>query len=583
MKEFKEGPTPPRFGQQPVAKKPATPLPAPAGKKSSVVMRSMHDDLQRTAPSSVPPPTPHTKPTLAGAPAQEPVGTKPAVPLPPKKPGKRKKAARPRRRQAKSRRAVVAFLLGGIVLVLLAGGAWWLLTSFLFTGGTNSATPAADEPPAIAAAMLPAGAEAIVGYVVQSEEDRTAILGAWEDGRPASVDALLAGDPRLLVARNEVTELYYVLLPDDPRPYLIVPALETVQELLTENSDARSETLNGWLVLHSLGTENYATALAERSVLDEVGSTTALTTTVAGAPFRLHLASDVLQQLRGSTLGSSATRGSLQSVTVAGRFRPGGIELAGTGAVVSAPLTTSQTNQQLLTLVPNNATFARFGASLAVEVAEWQQTSSALATGALQPPTVQQLLAELPAPYAFYTTTTDDFGLVVELPAALQGVLQNGDAAIEQALAGLVPLVVGSETATPITFNDGEYGGLTLRYANLNGSGAALDYAVTGTHLLVATSKDAMFSLIDTVNATAASLADAPLATSLTATWGALPATPVLTLGEFSLPDLQALLPQGAHQQTLSVGLASTPGTTTVNSVTIQGVITTGAPAEETL
>lgn len=73
-----------------------------------------------------------------------------------------------------------------------------------------------------------------------------------------------------------------------------------------------------------------------------------------------------------------------------------------------------------------------------------------------------------------------------------------------------VGLLLAGGTFQDAVFEEGEYSGLPIRYMNFGSSGRAVDYAVTDDLLLVATSRESMFALVDTARGARPSLAASP-------------------------------------------------------------------------
>ncbi len=72
--------------------------------------------------------------------------------------------------------------------------------------------------------------------------------------------------------------------------------------------------------------------------------------------------------------------------------------------------------------------------------------------------------------------------------------------ALEPALLAFGPSLTGAPSPDA-AFGEGTYKGVTIRYANFGGPTRAVDYALVNDTLLIATSRESMFALIDVVRA----------------------------------------------------------------------------------
>jgi len=551
--EFKPGPAPPPAGGGPDAAKPKTPLPAmpsggaAAGKppnipaaassqpapppaNNEIVIRTMQDDLttSRTG-QNTPPRTIGAQAPLPAAPGAAETANKVIV--------------APRKRR---RRRWPLFLLI-IILLLAAAGAGFYFWSDLFPLTTApDIAPTDSTTSANVTEVIPADAIAILQYNAETTGDLSAIQSAWEEtGTESNLTNLLRGDPRAALDAA-ITELYYVVLPDDPRPYLLVPQSPAADNLLVGNPDAQVMTVSGWHIAHSVSIDLYTAAL-ESQTLAGVGGSSFLTAETTDAPLKFALGPGALIRLRRNLLNTGLENGQLQDLSLAARFSaPAGIELAGTGVALNQP-PAELANQQLLSKVPGTANFVHVGGNFNADVNNWSGVTGALDDDALQSPQVKALLEQLTGSYAFYldqsVTTNTAYGLVISLPAELVGTLSLGDQGLEEALRALVPLLTGQRTIAPIPFNDGAYAETPLRFANLAGSTQAIDYAITDDAILVATSKDAMFALLDIALGQADSVTASASYTGLFQLWKAIPEAAGVTLGSAEAPVLDQLLP----------------------------------------
>lgn len=545
----------------------------------------MHDDLggRRAAGSALrpnPPAAPPPTPPVASEPAAAPAGRTLAGPLPPRAATPDTAGGRlPRRRSLIGR-----LILLLVILLILAGAglglAWAYQAGFItlpLLFGRSAPTPAPTPTVAAATDLIPATASFIIQYQFPTIDARSQIATAWQAAPAPSLTSLLQGDPRALLENTENTEAYYVVLPEDSRPYLLVPATDATRQLLQNTPDAQTAELDGWLISHSVSTNLYVEALGGGTLNPE--ATNALTPPATDtAPIRLLAGPALLQQLRRHLAGTPWSNAPLQEAVLTGRFATNTaavLLLEGTGRTIQQAAATAAADPNLTTLLPADLTALQLGADFASDLASWQATNDAIDQEILAAPAIQALLQELNTPYAFASfardTGTYDYLLVIELPPSPATPLTLDDAGLKDALTGMVPLLTGRPAAATVAFNPGEYAGIPLRFANIT-STAAIDYALTDTHLLIATSKDAMFSLLDTIAGTAPSMA-LTLPYQTLATYLGTQDPSQLTVATVTLPQLLALLPPGAEQHAaLTIGLTTT-STTATDQVRLNGAV----------
>ncbi len=500
------------------------------------------------------------------------------LPLPPKISNRQGKIT-PFKSRRHRRKLVPIFIIISILLVLAGAAAAFFMGIFPFNFLAGSSQDTVNESLSSAAAVLPAKADLTVQYILDQDADRAALKSFWDrhkNGSGLTISDLLSGDPRLLLADHEISEFYFIVLSDDPRPYLVLPKTKSTTSLLSANNNAKVTELQGWYVAHQLGTQAYLAELAKNSLMN-VGSNEVFSYQDNTTPLRFILGSGVLQKFRVDTFGAGAANGRLQELSLAGRLTQAGngLELSGLGVTLS-PSSSADVNQQLLAKVPTTASFVKIGADFQSDLGSWQAASGLLSQAALDPVPVQQLLTQFNSPYVLYTDDSlpnkKSLGLVIEIPVALRTTIKESQPIIEQALAALIPLLTDRDTISPLTFNDGVYSDTALHFANLIGSGTALDYAITENHLLVGTSKEAMFALIDTVSGKAPALTGSDAKNELLTAWGAIPSTSNLMIGTINFALLDIILPGSTNSAKYSFGLAIDQRSDSPDEITIQGI-----------
>lgn len=464
-------------------------------------------------------------------------------------------------------RKLVVTLMTLIVTGGLAGGGW-----YGWTHRTNLTQLIHKTPVVLSAGeVLPAQAEVLLGYNLASAEQRSSVTTAWSKVTAAdtAMTTLLAGNPTTLLTDPDLKEFYYVILDDEPRPYLVVPKTVASEKLLAGIPTGQLLERGGWYIVHPLNVSPYEAALTK-------GNRTANVAEATSGQISLELSATMLNEIRKTSAGAAYAQGQLTGVQGTSNFSANGgvLNFSGTTSWQTTPTGTALTDQLLLTLVPADVSLARFGSNWQADVTRWLEVSKILNGDVLARPAVKALTDQLTTPYAFYQRLGEDgspdVGLIIELPPALKGKLALGDSTIEQGLLAAVPLLVDRREVTPLAFTDRTYADLSLRYINLVGTTQTLDYTVTDTHLLVATSKEGMLALVDAAKGNTASVSEGPNWQGLLTAWGILPAGQDLVVGQIHQPQLLQLLPHNEQETALPFGFVITPKDA---AVTMTGVV----------
>lgn len=565
-----------------IAALPPTPVPPPPVAAATVdtdqvVVRTMRDDINDTKPGKAAPRAAPASPAptpLPSAPLLPPASTFPLPPRATDQSTKTVSAPAVRRQHSKVLRWAIISLAA--VLVLGGGGA----AAWFFVVRDRLPENSPQHPVAAASAVLPADYLMLVRYQLSGVAERSAVSSAWQTARGGTVTTreLLAGDPRLLLADPELTEMYYVLLEASTDPFVVVPKTAlTTQHLVTSNS-ARLVERDGWYIAHAAAVEPYEAALAQ-GTLQTAG--TPFSPLPENAPLQLHLGAGMLPTIRTGLVSSDFVAGQLQAATIAITVgaQPHVLQLAGLADYFSPPATTP-TNQELLSYVPGSATAVRLGANFKNDVAAWLAGATALDSNIVQRPVVKQLLDQLTTPYAVLTFAPTGarkpaLGLIIEIPPSLQGKITLQESALEQAVPALIPLILDRRTVAPVSFTEVAFRETPLRYANISGTMAALDYAVTDKHIIIATTKDSMLALLENVVGTPPVTPVPTVWDVLLTTWGALPAAHDIVIGKLSTPALLKLLPT-APDTALPFGVAFMAAPEAAgNHATLNGIMTT--------
>jgi len=559
---------------------PGTIVPDP----DQVAIRTMKDDLKDITkmPSSPAKPAAPVPPKVkVPVPLPPPSANKSAppqiFPLPPKQKILNQKTIKPPPPKPRGRRSIkiVVSLLILIIVAVAAFSTWWILT-----------TPAPESNSSLAVSateLLPESATLIIRYNLSAPTTRADIETLWQSigATSPSITSLLAGDPRLLLADQELAELYYVLLKGEARPYLVVPQTTLTSELFFESFDAKVTAHDDWFIIHPFDTTPYLGQMGAGTLTNDSNTVLLQSQTGEATPLSLRLGPALLTELRSELLGPAWAISGPNTMTLQARLPAGqaglnenDLQFMGQFSGGSATASATSTDQQLLTLIPADAVAIHLGTNFASEVTSWQSQTSPLDNTYLEPPVVQKLLNDLNASYAYYTRLgedgTSDTGLIIALPPDTVGSEDIGPA-LEAGLPALLPLILDPPPpaggADTLAWTANTYQDIAHRFVNFVGQTITLDYALTDTHLLIATSKEGMFALLDTVTGNAVGFSGSPDSQPLFTAWGALPTSTNLLIGSLKHPELQSLLP------ITTIGLALTPAenTTTISGVALLG------------
>jgi len=470
-----------------------------APKPADIIIRTMRDDM--AAAKATPSAAKAQPPAKAGRPTPRKRAAKSMLPLPAKQPvAKEKNVIRPtKRKKTKSVIRRFVFVTFVLLLALAGGGAWWL-----FYGQDRGAGPAiTPEAELTSADVIPQDTQLIVQYQLSTPSDKSSLQELWNNNRqqPATLSDLLSGDPRLLLADEDLQEFYYVLLPNEPRLYTVIPRTSYTSQLLTDQNFIQVLPKGNWYIVHSLNTETYTTALTSGTLAQTGG----LPLEPNSSPMRWIISSSLISQLYDTIDAEDLTLVPPKSRMLAATFDPPANIITFTSdsrpPATTSPATDSQ--QALYQVVPGDADFILLGSSFAADLSQWANLTPSPDASILDQPAVQQLISELTEPYAYYRRLgpdgASDIGLVITLPPALQSVLRLGDPTVEQALAALVPLITNRTISQELAFAAGAFADTPLRYVNLVDSTQALDYAITDQYLFIASSKEGMFTVLDTL------------------------------------------------------------------------------------
>lgn len=464
-----------------------------------VIIRTMKDDLQEARSFEK---TPQAARSAPATPPPQPADKK-IFPLPPKEQSESKAAVQiPKvRRQGRLAKFVVGVALFITVFGSLGAAAWYLLWR---EGGVLTEDQKQTEVAALTD-VIPTEALLVVRYHLLTPQSRQPIEQLWTGSpqAPTTVERLVSGDPRLLLAEG-AEEILYVVLPEVGRVFLLVPEAEKVRTLLAEQRSAQVTSFKGWLIVNTIDTSPYIAALAKGTL-----------STATTRPSDDTLAEEGVQWIVSPNLFATLDSQDVLS----GAFLPVGTNplLLKVSSQVSSRIVSFSNDPtfglgqdspdrgaQLRTRIPGDATFVFMGTSFSTDLlAMVARGSTALDTTLTSQPAVEQFLTSLSEPYVYYEREgpdgLTDIGLIITLPPSLRKQLAIGDPTLETSLSILLPQIIGTTLDRKLTYSEVVYKDVPLKYVNLTQDSETLDYTVTDDYIFVASSKEGMLTLIDTI------------------------------------------------------------------------------------
>ncbi|MEX0649715.1 MAG: hypothetical protein WD200_01830 [Candidatus Andersenbacteria bacterium] len=469
-----------------------------------VAIQTMKDDLGTASSTFQASAAPSTQGKPLSAP-QQPLPSPSSLPLQAR--NKSEQGVQQPAKKKGSHKGLIIALFLGVLLAIVGTSGWYIWSRF---SGESGIAPQSTSTLS-AAEMIPEDARVVIRYQFTNPQDRIALQAMWQtSGADSSTPLgdLVAGNPILLLEVQTIQEVMYVLLPDNTRPFMVVPRTAETEQLLTTESGVQVSSVENWIVAHPINAGLYKESLSLGSQA-AIGGLPAL---AGDSHLQFLIQQEELQQLSQAkafpdvaflpSQTSIALQGKYDTATNSILFTSGSDFIAGT----STPL-----KEGFVPLVPAQSTFTQFGTNLQEDIASLSGQKS-IDIAVLEQPAVQQFVSQLTTPYVYYRYTSqagaENAALIIGLPQNTAATLGLGDTAIETGLRALIPLIAGQGSATvpQLAFATGEYRSVPLRYVNLSGQDQAIDYAIINNYLLVASSKDSMFELIDTILGTAPAL-----------------------------------------------------------------------------
>lgn len=576
--------TQPPVAQSNAASKPAIPARAPKQpaqpSSQNVTIRTMQQDMEsekkqptptRANTSAAPPNPPATSSAEQGGNYPLPprtadsAGQKPPQPPQPTEQPQRKRGGFLKKIFVT---VIVLFVLGGI-----GAGGYYVATNpelLAFIPFLNQDDdPVAQEEASPAQEVIPSSAKVVMEYRLNTAKSRQEVVELWEDqsagptanGNPRLLE-ITSGNPYTIAQQASVEEVYYVLLEGDPRPYTLIKQNSGIDELLDSQTDVEVIEKEGWHILHPLSTSLYEQALSNGTYADDDPNNQLFTSNQSDT-IGLILSGTTIGQVRSGMFGDKLALGHVQGVMLFGNGQGKSIVFSGVSGRVSPDATANinLADQELLSLIPGQITGTRLGSNFAADIFGLEGINPITASQALENPIVRELVSELSSPYAFYRrtgeSTANDLGLIIQLPRNLEAPIVLGDPTLEDGLRGLLPLLVSQTNIPELAFQTGEYAGVPLRFVNIGNQNVALDYAIHDEYLLIATSKEGMFELIETALEQNSSIRQSGQFGQLLTSWAPIPQGNDIVLGSLNT-EVSTLLPESeGNSPVLGVSLST--------------------------
>lgn len=454
-----------------------------------LIVRTMKDDIAEmnatpvVAPVSAVYKSKHKKPEA------------PVFSLPAQKPHSISEGANPQRKGMKN-----IFIGFGYILLfcVLVAGALYGYIKF----GTRQIAQDFSSKNLTLFQAIPKEALAVVDYNLETEEKRVAVKQIWAEVGDDTQTGATSGSPTSLTSITDNPHVYYVVLPNNPKPFLLIKNTTGIQEYVAQQSSELSLEIGGWYVLHAENAKQYTEALSDGSI----GEDSSLVTTSIGSNYLVRyglsrvFASAQFPSVVASAVGLSRVDALVFHVT---EHRGDGTLRASAQIAGNPPGEgVVENTAELISLIPGDISFARVGFNLSEDVSLLEDDTATFDTTVLMQPAVRQFISLFNTPYAIFerkgSDGVQDIGIIMQLPLSLRQKVKTGDSIIEQGLPSLIPLIIGKALGVQVAFTEAFYNTAPLRYVNLNGQSQTLDYSVGDNFLLISSSREGMYNLLDT-------------------------------------------------------------------------------------
>ena len=475
-----------------------------------------------------------------------------------------------RKKKTNIAKIIVTITVTLLVVVMLGIGTWWAVARWS-TGGGQQATGPTLSPGEI----IPSSAEIVLQYNMQLPEEKEAIQKVWESANigttTAGISAIADGDPRALLGDSETVEFFYVLLPNETRPYAVVRKTEYIQNIVEEQSFVQAIEKNGWYIIHSISTDPYEIALSGGVMGENMpeGDGSFVMRAIMSAGY----VAEVYGDIAGTQFVPKEPKAAI--VRISSMSNDGALHMSGEirGSTPSADALSKEINKDMYAMIPKDVSFMLFGNTFSSDFVKWQKEITTTDT-ATTPPQIQQFIESLTESYTFYRRKgpdgTEDIGLIITLPSELQKVLKVGDEAVEDALQEILPFIIGRAGQSELVFNEAEYKEIPVRYMNISGQTKAIDYTVGDNYILISSSREGMQTIIDTLLGEEKSFEESsPWQGVLERGEAVLSGTNII-MGTTNHPSLTQILPISNTTKNIPIGFGSEK---TMAGTIIQGVL----------
>jgi hypothetical protein len=445
-----------------------------------------------------------------------------------------------------------------LVVIIVAAGGW-----YFWQGGTvTPPEPIITNP----LELIPSNAVSVTEYKFNTPEKRQQISQLWaqQSESQAGTSALMAGDMRAVISDTELQGAWYINIPQETRPYLLIQKTTQTSSLLAQPAAGVSVEKNGWYITHPVSVDSYLTALQAGNL----SGTTKIQTFPREYAIRAFLAPEAAAGLSAATADNPFSEIPWGETTLTTDLStPSAIQWEGVVDREGAQTLFNNTpDNTILSLTPTGIKFMQMGTNFASAASAVSSLSKPIVNQTvLSEPAVKELVGQLNEPYVYYQrsngpTSGFDIGMIIRIPLNLKGSLILGDKILEHSLFSLAPLITGRSLQTDLTFNDGIYNDLPLKYVNVGGPNQAIDYTVVGDYLFIATSKEGMFALLDKVKTPTAPIELTQLVNELAS---GTTASADITAGYLGESGLKYLLPGIKATPSFAVGTSSSENTVT--------------------
>ncbi|HSX24393.1 MAG TPA: hypothetical protein VLG69_00275 [Candidatus Andersenbacteria bacterium] len=447
---------------------------------------------------------------------------------------------------------IIRASIGFVAILALITGAWFAYTNIHIGNNPKSLS----STPLEIADVIPRSVMGIVTYDVSNADNRSTITSLWGSEQQQAGQNPINGNPTAILSVGGIQAVYFFTLPGDSMPFLIVKSTTESKQFLSQLSDVKYVENGGWLIAHASSIDSYISEVAKESF---ASSSDAPLLSGNGFVARYIISPSSVPQI--FSLPSNMTVNSKQLVFDINQPPQNNvIQSQYTLSETAVPSAVIPDTTQLASLIPNDPHFLRVGSNFFEDISSFQNSTSSFDPTIFKQPAIQQFIAQLTTPYALYTRTgadgVADTGLIVQLPSNLIAKLGHQSQVVEDLLTSFAPFVTGRQLHPQIVFGDSSDGPIPIRYANLEGQTASLDYTIGDNYILISSSREGMHAL----SAMAAGqnnsmLQNDPWAQLIKAAPSFVPSD--MVTGSIADPAMLSLLPKSSTDSTISIVIST--------------------------